>query len=292
MKTTSAIDFHFLNPSHFNDLHHCFNEAFSDYKIKMELSAEDLQSRLKRMGFQYGFSIGAFEGDKMVGFILTGLREEPVGQLIAYNGGTGVIPTHRKQKIAERMYSFLLNNFRREGVTQCLLEVISDNEPAIQLYERLGFRKVQLLRCLALKELDLPKQKAEIPIQIAFVELPDWELYQAFYDDKICWQNSQEAILQTIDEERIIEAYHKTETVGYAIFNPQKGKISQLAVAPEYRNKKIGHQLLRAVKELSIPKKISILNIPEKSTKELSFLQKNGFEILLSQWEMRKKLAE
>ncbi len=50
-----------------------------------------------------------------------------------------VLPTHRRCGIAEEMLTCLLGESREEGVDDFTLEVRSGNEPAIRLYERLGF---------------------------------------------------------------------------------------------------------------------------------------------------------
>ncbi len=50
-----------------------------------------------------------------------------------------VLPTHRRCGIAEEMLTCLLGESRDEGVDDFTLEVRSGNEPAIRLYERLGF---------------------------------------------------------------------------------------------------------------------------------------------------------
>ena len=57
-----------------------------------------------------------------------------------------VLMDYRKRGIAEKMLSELLEKMREKGAAACFLEVRSRNEPAISLYEKLGFEKIATRR--------------------------------------------------------------------------------------------------------------------------------------------------
>lgn len=57
-----------------------------------------------------------------------------------------VLMDYRKRGIAEKMLSVLLEKMREKGAAACFLEVRSRNEPAISLYEKLGFEKIATRR--------------------------------------------------------------------------------------------------------------------------------------------------
>lgn len=57
-----------------------------------------------------------------------------------------VLMDYRKRGIAEKMLSELLEKMREKGAASCFLEVRSRNEPAISLYEKLGFEKIATRR--------------------------------------------------------------------------------------------------------------------------------------------------
>lgn len=57
-----------------------------------------------------------------------------------------VLRCYRKRGIAEKMLSELLEKMREKGAAACFLEVRSRNEPAISLYEKLGFEKIATRR--------------------------------------------------------------------------------------------------------------------------------------------------
>jgi ribosomal-protein-alanine N-acetyltransferase len=52
-----------------------------------------------------------------------------------------VDPDHRRQHIAEKIIKEMIKRTSEEGITSWTLEVRADNEPAIRLYEKMGFRE-------------------------------------------------------------------------------------------------------------------------------------------------------
>ena len=52
-----------------------------------------------------------------------------------------VDPDYRRQHIAEKIIEEMIRRTSEEGITSWTLEVRADNEPAIRLYEKMGFRE-------------------------------------------------------------------------------------------------------------------------------------------------------
>ncbi len=273
----------------FPALYECFCEAFSDYQISMELSKVDFLERMNRIGYSPRLSGGAYEEEKMVGFIITGFGNFE-GEPTAYNGGTGVIPNFRKQKIAERLYEFLIAEYRKEGVKLALLEVISGNEPAIELYNKLGFKISRTLSCFSLSD-ELENRKCKLPIRISKIDLPDWKTYQKFYSGWICWQNQADSVTRNLRNEIVLEVYLKTKTIGFATFNPTSGKISQIAVSENHRNSLVAHNLLRAIQKMSHTKRVGMLNVDEANKSAIRFFEQAGFAVFIRQYEMKLVLG-
>ena len=71
-----------------------FNEAFSDYFIPLQFTSETMKAKMKAENILLPYSSGAFEGDRLVGFILHGYDKINEERTI-YNAGTGVIPAFR-----------------------------------------------------------------------------------------------------------------------------------------------------------------------------------------------------
>jgi ribosomal protein S18 acetylase RimI-like enzyme len=55
-----------------------------------------------------------------------------------------VLPTHRGQRVAERMLQLVEDTARARGACKLTLEVLQGNRGAIRLYERIGFANYQL----------------------------------------------------------------------------------------------------------------------------------------------------
>jgi RimJ/RimL family protein N-acetyltransferase len=60
--------------------------------------------------------------------------------------GMGVTATHRGQGIGERLIRVCIDKAKTKGMTRIELQVRSDNERAIRLYERVGFSREGTLR--------------------------------------------------------------------------------------------------------------------------------------------------
>jgi GNAT superfamily N-acetyltransferase len=57
----------------------------------------------------------------------------------------GVVPDHRGRGLGEALLLKALGGFRQAGLRQAVLEVTAQNEPAVRLYQRLGFRRCKTL---------------------------------------------------------------------------------------------------------------------------------------------------
>ena len=116
-----------------NELFSVFAEAFSDYMVPINMTLERFTGNMKRNGYDCRVSAGAFSDGKLVGFIMSGRRVND-GIMSAYDMGTGVIPEYRSLGIAGNMIDHLKCLLDHEGVPRYLLEVIRDNERALNLY--------------------------------------------------------------------------------------------------------------------------------------------------------------
>lgn len=266
-----------------------FNAAFSDYVVPMHMTLPNFLSRMDRVGYDAEISAGAFCKGQMGGFILNA-NGSWQGQKTAYNSGTGVIPAFRGNKLTQKIYHYLYEKLRAEKFELALLEVITQNMAAYKAYNGLGFQKTRLLNCFQSPKSLRFKKKADISIQLARQETPNWATYATFKNLSPSWQNETGCLQRNFAELTLVEAYHKTQTTGYILFNADLGRIDQFGVHPEFRQKGIGRQLIRAAMEMSQPAKVNIINIEDGSTTDI-FLKKLGFEIRFQQYEMMLDLA-
>lgn len=270
-------------------LHKTFLEAFSDYQVKLDLPLSKFQQMLKRRGYVSRASIGAFENDILVGFLLNGIRNWN-GKLTAYDTGTAVIENYRKQGITSNMFLNAKELLEKIGVEQYLLEVIQSNTPAIKLYKKQGFEILRAFECF---KLDKDKYNPITTYKIKHINKIDksiWKRLIEFWDFKPSWQNSIDSI-DTVSDAFIYSIITINDTiVGYGIIDKQTGDIPQIAVDKNCRGKGIGRSILTDLINSTESNKISILNVDSQFTSMKNFLLHLGFEQYVSQYEMASKL--
>jgi len=91
------------------------------------------------------FSVLAFDGDKPVGLIncIEGFSTFACRPLVNVHDVV-VLPSHRGQCVAQRMFAQVEQEARKRGACKLTLEVLSGNAPALRSYEREGFIGYQL----------------------------------------------------------------------------------------------------------------------------------------------------
>lgn len=281
-----------LEHTDIKELHQTFLNAFSDYAVDSKISLEALQYMHQRRGFVSHVSVGAFQEphNELVGFIFNGLRSWN-GRLTAYDTGTGVIPSCRKQGITSQMFNNVLEVFTKNNVEQYLLEVLQDNKAAYELYKKQGF---EITRNLSVFELDRNKYcrnstvyDNEYDIEYASqISSVDWELYKTFMDFSPSWQNSIDSI-EAVHERFICAAAHlDSKIVGYGFIDKITGDVPQIAVHNNYRRRGIGTGILSALVTKTTSDLISVVNVDESCEEMKLFLIKSGFQLTCSQYEM------
>ncbi|MEP2024388.1 MAG: GNAT family N-acetyltransferase [Reichenbachiella sp.] len=271
-------------------MHRSFIEAFSKYQVNMKMTREAFEDRmLFKLNINFDLSPGVFSGDKLVGFIFQTTNEYE-GQWAAYNGGTGVIPGYLGLGLTSKMYDYIKPALLEEGVKKCVLEVLVENEVAIKAYEKAGFGKVKTFQCLMLKDARL-KREARSSVEIKTVRASSIEEYQTLGEIQSSMLDQLNQVKYHLPHEIILETRNNRMLIGYMIFQPRNGRITQLAVHPAHRKQGIGTALICRAHALSVNKKMSILNIESKETGIISFLEKLGFNRDLQQFEMQKQLT-
>lgn len=91
------------------------------------------------------FSVLAFDGDTPVGLIncIEGFSTFACQPLVNVHDVV-VLPSHRGQRVAQKMFAQVEQEARKRGACKLTLEVLSGNAPALRTYEREGFTSYQL----------------------------------------------------------------------------------------------------------------------------------------------------
>ena len=288
--SSNKISVRLLTKDDLPEMYNAFEVAFRDYPIPFRLSEEHFRKKfVDKLKINFSLSAGAFADRKLKAFIFTSVSRYE-GQITAYNGGTGVDPEYRGNGLTYQLYNYLIPRFKQENVTQCILEVLTENEPAINVYENIGFSKSKKFKCYKLNPAAPVTSKENMEIKIIRVESPNWKVYTKFFDYIPSYLDSRAMIEANLTNEVVVEAVLNEVAVGYAIFQPVIGRISHIAVSPDQREKGIGSMLLRQIYKESNSKALTIINVLEEAKTMACFLTRSGFEIELDQYEMRRML--
>ncbi|MEP0984507.1 GNAT family N-acetyltransferase [Ekhidna sp.] len=266
-----------ISEGDFEKLFDTFKAAFTDNEVRFQPSSQDFSYRLhKKLLFNRDISAAFFDGDQMTGFILHSSNLYQ-GIPTAYNGGTGVLPGFRNQKTAESMYEFLIPKIQQKFLARILLEVVENNQKAISLYEKIGFNFKRRFHCYKMTE------AFESHVKFDIIEGSITDVNFNFNDFEPSFIDSSEHLKRGY--EKVLLAKEENETVGYVIFQPHIGRISQLAVDRMHRQKGIGEALLMQTQKQS-EKRLTIMNIPEDEVGFDVFLKRCGFQNQVNQYEM------
>lgn len=280
----------YLDENDFSSVHQTFFEAFSDYLITFQLTPRQLERHIILNAVDLNRSVGCFHDGKMVAFTMNGFGMWN-GKPTIYDAGTGVIPAFRRQGLSRRMFELMFPMCEELGIEQCLLEVITGNEKAVKLYENLGFHPTRTLLLLETKNLIKTREIVAGGLEIREIRSPDWDLFLTFWDGDTSWQNSVEAIERSMDLKKVLGAFIEGECIGYIAFSANLGRIAQLAVSKNYRNRGVGTALLLAVQSgAKEAESLQVINLDESMTEVVRFFENRGFGVLLSQYEMLKPL--
>lgn len=166
----------------------CFLTAFENYFVKLPVDINYWRNRFITARVDWQLSFGMFDGEQLVGFIINGIDNHD-GKLTAYNTGTGILPKYRGKAIVDQLYAHAIPQLKKRGVEKCLLEVICENQRAIKVYERIGFRTSRELSSF---RGTLPENPSGKRLQKChFSEALELGLYRPQH---YSWDNSAEAV--------------------------------------------------------------------------------------------------
>jgi ribosomal protein S18 acetylase RimI-like enzyme len=152
-----------------------FNAGYGGYVVPFHVDAEQLANMIAAWQIDLARSrIAPGEG-----VALLGIRDER-----GWIGGLGVVPEARRRGVGRALMEAVL----AEAPPEVTLEVIEQNEPAIRLYEDLGFERVRILEVWSLDaeappaevrdaepspagEQDLPWQRADASLRPGYERL-------------------------------------------------------------------------------------------------------------------------
>ena len=265
-------------------IHEAFTDAFSEHEVKLDMPLEKLVEMMKTRDLNPDFSVGCFDGDLLVGFILTGYREIN-GQKLCYDGGTGVIKAYQRKGIGEMLLKELLLILRKKQVDRFVLEVLENNTPAIKLYEKHGFVKTRKLECFEIEKHELrtvPDRGFGISVTNPATLIRNEEIYRLYPPT---WQNEIQSVLNVSENYTCISLSCSSKILGYGFIHKTKGDIPQIGILEEWKNWGLEAHLIAELAKHTKSEKIVVLNV-EAENYLGETLRKLGFRNTVNQWEM------
>ena len=262
---------------------HCFNEAFSDYFIPFQVESGYLKRRWYISGVDYSLSFGAFEGDKMVGFLITGVGEW-LGLKTAYIAATGIVPANRGRGIVKYLFETAIPKYRTAGIRQSILEVVDQNKRAIGIYEKTGYRIERKLMCYKGTPI-IDREISWAHLEFKTAERPHWELYQTFIEYQPTWDYSRAGIIHFDDDYRILELYDDGALKGYMVVQPVHGIVAQFGIKRELGWFERGLAMFEALRVNT--DEIKVNNVDEYSSNTIRLVRHIRLKNFLNQFEMK-----
>ena len=281
-----------LAPADAPATHEMLSLAFSDYVVPVSLPRDRFDEMMRRRGVDWSRSCGAFAGDRMVGatLVATGpFGGSPLGYVVS----AGVVPEFRRQGLAERMMEDIRTRLRGEGIERMQLEVLVNNDRAVRVWTRLGFRPQRDFYCYQVSPQDHVARADRDGVEIrGSSELPadGWPGLASWQPS---WQNSLASLRRASPAPLCLEAWVGGECRGALALFPHQGDIAGLAVHPAHRRRGLGSMLLRRAlqeKHDSIDR-LTVLNLDGASAADLAFWRSQGAVEYVRQKEMLARIG-
>jgi ribosomal protein S18 acetylase RimI-like enzyme len=127
----------------FDALADIFTRSFEQYFYPSLTTTERLAQRVRTDSLDLHRSLVMLLGDEPAGQAMIGLRGSR-----AWCGGFGIMPPFRGRGLAHRLAAAMLDQARLAGARAFSLEVLTRNQPAIEVYTRAGLRARRDLQML------------------------------------------------------------------------------------------------------------------------------------------------
>ncbi len=282
----NVMEIRCLEHTDFDTLFHGFEKAFLDYEIHFE--KEEVRSMLKRRGYHPELSFAAFDADEIVAFTFNGIGSFN-GLLTAYDTGTGTAQAYRGKGIAKEIFQYSIPYLREAGVRQYLLEVLQNNTKAISVYQKLGFKTTREFDCFRQKKNGINcfmEDERILPVKIVPVQVESLTHAFTFFDFSPSWQNSMDSIKRAGFDLVCLGAFVADELVGYCVFDPLTGDLSQIAVSQSFRRRRIASRLFQDMLTRTQSDSIKVLNVIASCHPMTAFLNKCNLKMTGKQFEM------
>jgi len=264
---------------------------------------------LDRRGFNPDLSFAAFDGKEIVSFTLNGIglfndgfHNAILDVLTAYDTGTGTLPAYRGKGLATKIFKYSIPFLQKAGIKQYLLEVLQNNEKALSIYKKHGFETVREFNFFVQKNTEVKtktkrrlSESEEASFTVQKMEMGQilkmFDTVSGFWDFYPSWQNSHESIERAVYTFKCRGVFSGEKLLGYCVFDPASGDLTQIAVDKQHRRKGIASLLLREVIKRNKNENIKVVNTDVNCSSITGFLNAKNISLKGKQFEMLKNLG-
>ena len=266
-----------------------FSNAFAGYDI--QLKADELKTMWKRRGFNPDLSFAAFEGENIVAFTLNGIGNFN-GIKMAYDTGTGTLKNYRGQGLATKIFEYSIPYLKEANINHYLLEVLQHNTKAVSVYRKIGFKVTREFNYFLWKNEEIKDEikNSDPRYTVELFDVNQYDSISDFWDFYPSWQNSFESIERAKEDFINLGVFADKKLIGYCIFEPDSGDITQIAVDKAHRRNGIASLLLQEVSKLNKNTKTKLINTDITCSSIVDFLKAKNIEITGKQFEMIKEI--
>lgn len=270
----------------FDALFEAFAQAFADYEVQND--REQLRRMLRRRGFDPALSFGAFDGGRIVAFTFNGIGEYG-GIPTAYDTGTGTLKDYRGQGLATQIFEHSIPRLRDAGIRQYLLEVLQHNTAAVSVYRNLGFAVTREFNYFT-QENGAVDTGGAGDFDIRRVDIGELGSVADFWDFTPSWQNSFASVARVVGDFIALAVFEDGRIVGYCIFEPGSGDITQLAVDRRHRRRGVASALLREMLRLNRYGSVKAINADVSCVSVTAFMEARNIALRGQQFEMTREI--
>lgn len=267
-----------------NDVFEAFNQGFSDYIIKINMTMDLFVKRFfGAEGNSLKHSFIAYDENKPIGVVLGGIKNYE-GIKTSRCGTLAVIPDYRGKGVSQGLMELHRSEALKQECKQMFLEVIVGNDRAINFYKKLGYEKIYDLYYYTLNDVSKLINKHRLNIIYRNVNMDEFKaIREKSCDVHINWQNDTDYI-EMSENQITFGAFVNNKMIGVISAN-KNTRLSFIWVDNKWRNHGIGTSLvIKAAEELSLSK--ITIGLPNNTSIQ-GFANKLGFgKDKLSQYEM------
>ncbi|WP_223700441.1 GNAT family N-acetyltransferase [Sutcliffiella deserti] len=214
-----------------------WNKGFEGYFFDATMDVDRFTARLGHENLSPSLSIIAFDKEKPIGILLSGMKQIN-GKKVAWNGGTGVAKPYRQKGVGKLLIEAAIKIYEETDVDISTLEAITENMKAISLYEKMGYEVVD--EVVHLRKDDVPEFYGTLDYQAVFTSVLDAQ-YFPIYKSDTPWQSQWFAMkegqaLQLLND--------RGETVAYGLFKreyEEDGTLKSVVVTHCFINESKGN---------------------------------------------------